>query len=126
MKRILITTALGLVAGVICMLGGMSIGIAMTPVTVGWILLNRMVLGFLIGISGLRMHWAWHGLLIGLVVGSLFSYSAFRAGGTAVLVSGTLFAGAVFGVAIEFLTTVVFKQPRLIAGEAARSKAAAA
>lgn len=124
MNRLVITTALGVVAGVVCVLGGISLGIALTPATVGWILLNRTVLGFVIGASGLRMHWAWHGLLMGLVIGSLFSYAGFLLGRGPLIVSGTLSASLIFGVVIEALTSVVFKQPRPLVTEV-RAKAAA-
>ena len=46
------------------MLGVMSMGVKMTAVLAIWILLNRTVMGFVIGISGLRLHWALHGPLM--------------------------------------------------------------
>ena len=112
MNRIVIATILGVIAGAICMLGGMSIGLTMTPVLGIWIFLNRTVLGFVIGSSGLRLHWALHGPLMGFIVGSIFSYGAFLLGQGALLVAGTLVASLIFGFLIELLTTVVFHRPR--------------
>lgn len=75
-------------------------------------MLNRTLLGFVIGISSLRLHWAWHGAVVGALVGSLFSYSVWLMGDPAWLIPALLAGSMVFGVGIEFFTTVVFKQPQ--------------
>jgi len=113
MKRMLVATFFGLVMGGICATAAFSGGILkFTPVALVWVLLNRTVMGTVIGISGLRLHWAWNGILIGLLVGSLFAYYLFMN------VSGPLPAinaavNGIYGLIIEFFTTIVFKQPRL-------------
>ncbi len=112
MKRMVIATACGLVAGILCVSAGSALGLNLTPRSVGWALLNRTLLGFVIGISALRLHWAWHGCLMGLLVGSLFSYSAWMFEGPVWLVAGLLAGSIVFGLLIELFTTVVFKQPQ--------------
>jgi len=111
MKRIVIASCFGLVAGGICAAITFSSGIMkFTAVSLVWILLNRTVMGFVIGASGLKLHWAWNGLVIGLVVGSIFSYFLYMTvGGTIPLISPM--GNAFFGLMIEFFTTVVFKQP---------------
>ncbi len=120
MRRILTATLLGAVAGLLCAAGyGMG---KLTAIMFIWILLNRMLIGFTIGISRLRLHWAWHGLLLGAVVGSLFSYHVGMAHGRAVPVIQVSVASLVFGLLIEFFTTVLFKQPR---PEPAKAAAAA-
>ncbi len=91
-----------------------------TPMMLGWVLLNRTVMGAAIGISGLKVHWAWNGIVIGLVTGSVFSYYLFMN------VAGPLPAinamvNGVFGLLIEFFTTVVFKQPSLAMTRAKRA-----
>src|SRR5689334_507107 len=73
-------------------------------------------LGFVIGISALRLHWAGHGAVMGLLLGSLFSYSVWMMGDPAWLVPALLAGSMIFGVGIEFFTTVVFKQPQQIPG----------
>jgi len=83
-------------------------------------LLNRTVMGAAIGISGLKMHWAWNGIVIGMVTGSVFSYYLFMN------VAGPLpamnaMANGLFGFLIEFFTTVVFKQPSLAMNRAMRA-----
>ena len=78
MKRIAIATLFGLVAGVICatlaFYGGL---LKFSAVTLAWVLLNRAVMGFAIGTSALKLRWAWNGIVMGLVVGSVFSYFLF-------------------------------------------------
>lgn len=72
-KRVVVCTLFGLVAGVICWLGSYLAGEVPVEFTVGVILaivLNRAFIGFAVGISGWRVHWALHGVVIGLL-GSL-------------------------------------------------------
>lgn len=111
MKRITIATLFGLVAGAICASVMFSSGILkFTTVTLLWILLNRAVMGFAIGASALKLRWAWNGIAMGLIVGSIFSYFLYmNVGGMMPLVSPI--GNAIFGLLIEFFTTVVFKQP---------------
>ncbi len=66
-------------------------------------------MGFAIGISGLRFHWAWHGVVMGLAVGSIFSYFLYMHGMK--MAPYTMIGNAIFGLMIEFFTTVVFKAP---------------
>ena len=127
MNRILIATVLGVIAGFVCALAGATMGVKITTATLVWILLNRAVLGFVIGASGLKIHWAWHGALMGLIVGSIFSYAAFLFESSAAVIAATLLASIVFGFLIDLFTTVVFKQPQqLPAAEAPVEKRAAA
>jgi hypothetical protein len=111
MKRIVIATLFGLVAGVICVtLTSSAHLLKITAVTLVWILLNRTVMGFVIGTSALKLHWAWNGIVMGLVVGSIFSYFLFMNLGVKMLLI-TPIGNMIFGLMIEFFTTVVFKQP---------------
>jgi hypothetical protein len=70
-------------------------------------------MGFVIGVSGLKLHWAWNGVVLGIVVGSIFAYSLFMKGGAGMFPLVNLFANGIFGLMIEFFTTVVFKAPAL-------------
>ncbi|MFZ0960919.1 MAG: hypothetical protein WAO35_08435 [Terriglobia bacterium] len=120
MKRIVIATLFGLVAGVLCasfaFYGGLM---KFTAVNLVWTLLNRAVMGFAIGVSGLKLRWAWNGMAMGLVVGSIFSYFLFMTVGLGPLPFVNLLVGnPFFGLMIEFFTTVVFKQPSPAAGRA--------
>ena len=120
-KRILVASFFGLVMGCLCASAAFSMGILkFTPVILVFVLLNRTVMGAAIGISGLKMHWAWNGIVIGMVTGSVFSYYLFMN------VAGPLpamnaMANGLFGFLIEFFTTVVFKQPSLAMNRAMRA-----
>lgn len=111
MKRIVISTLFGLLAGCACAGLIFSSGyLKFTVVTLLWILLNRTIMGFVIGTSGLKLHWAWHGVLMGLVVGEIFSYFLFMSFGWKAL-AFTPIGNALFGFLIELFTTKVFKAP---------------
>jgi multisubunit Na+/H+ antiporter MnhE subunit len=114
MKRITIAILFGLVAGALCASGAFyGHMLTFSAVTLVWILLNRAVMGFAIGASGLKLHWAWNGIVMGLVVGSIFSYFMFMNNGAGPLPIINFFVNGLFGLMIEFFTTVVFKQPSL-------------
>ncbi|MGA3027589.1 MAG: hypothetical protein ABSF98_22745 [Bryobacteraceae bacterium] len=112
MKRIAIATLFGLVAGGICATIIFSSGtLKLTEVSLVWILINRAVMGFAIGASGLKLDWAWNGIVMGLVVGSIFSWFLFMNLGAGTMPFVSPIGNAVFGLMIEFFTTVVFRQP---------------
>jgi hypothetical protein len=109
-SRLIITTLLGAVFGVICMLmsryGGSEV--AFWPLGVSF-LLHHTVLGFAIGASSLKMHWAAHGVLWGALFGLFLAIGQ---------VGGALgpwiafFMPVVWGFLIETLATKAFKQPQ--------------
>src|SRR5579864_1232722 len=110
MRRILIATLFGLVAGGMCATGAFAGHLLpFSTIALGWILLNRAVMGFVIGASGLKLHWVWNGLVMGLVVGEIFSYFLFMDLGVKWLLISPV-SNALFGLMIEFFTTVVFRQ----------------
>jgi hypothetical protein len=112
MKRIVVATLFGLVAGAICASGAFyGHLLKFSVVTLLFILLNRAVMGLAIGISGLKLRWAWNGIFVGIAVGSIFSYFMFMTNGPGPLPVVNFFVNGLFGLMIEFFTTVVFKQP---------------
>ena len=112
MKRIIVATLFGLVAGALCATGAFyGHLLKFSAVSLAWILLNRAVMGFVIGASGLKLHWAWNGIIMGVAVGSTFSYFLFMSLGPGVLPPVNFFVNGLFGLMIEFFTTVVFRQP---------------
>jgi hypothetical protein len=112
MKRISIAVFFGLVAGVLCASGAFyGHMLNFSIVTLIFILLNRALMGFVIGISGLKLHWAWNGVFLGIAVGSVFSYFMFMTNGPGPLPVVNFFVNGLFGLMIEFFTTKVFKQP---------------
>jgi len=67
-KRLVICTFLGLIAGVLCYLGGKyAAGAQFTTFLAVAIIANRGFIGFAIGVSGWRIPWFLHGIFIGLV-----------------------------------------------------------
>ena len=110
--RIITATFFALVAGAICASGAFYGHLLKFSVaSLIWILLNRAVMGFVIGASGLKLHWAWNGILIGVVVGSIFSYFLFMTLGPGIVPPVNAVVNGVFGLIIEFFTTKVCKQP---------------
>jgi hypothetical protein len=108
-KRLLICTIGGLIAGLICVFGGkMSGNISeLTFFTIVPTFFNRLMLGFIIGISSLKMNYLLHGMLIGLLVSLITSIAFLESGMT-----GFLFftaAGIIYGFLIELFAVKVFK-----------------
>jgi hypothetical protein len=112
MKRITVAIVFGLFAGVICASGAFLGGILpFTAANLVWVLLNRAVMGFAIGASALPLRWAWNGVVMGLVVGSVFSYSLYMNRGDLMIPVANALVNGLFGLMIEFFTSVVFKAP---------------
>jgi hypothetical protein len=110
--RIAAATILGAVAGIVCwQLGKSSDKITLdTPMILG-IIANRTLLGFIIGISGLRgLNYLVHGAIIGLVATIPMSIYPL-AGGDVVSFALLEAAGAVYGLLIELVVTKLLKAP---------------
>ena len=117
-KRLIIALILGILAGLACaflskpsLVASTILPAAMIPSTMCHIAMNRTLIGFIIGVSAWRMHWAVHGIVIGFI-GSLAMAAPMvgepgQAGGFILMLIG----GIVWGFLIELLTTVVFKAP---------------
>lgn len=108
-KRLLICIIGGIIAGLLCLTGGYLTGNIreFTFFTVVPVFFNRVMLGFVIGISCLKMNYLLHGALIGLLV-TLITSIPFLEGGTAGFFLFT-FAGIIYGILIELFATKVFK-----------------
>jgi hypothetical protein len=106
-KRLILSTLLGALAGVVCYLlskGNMTY----TSGMIAGVILNRTLIGFVIGISGWKKTVYWlHGIIIGLIVTSLMAVYASLQGAIMLLV-----AGAVYGLLIELIVTKLFKAPK--------------
>jgi len=108
-SRLVTTTILGAVFGVICMiLSRYTADVAFWPIGVSFIL-HHTVLGFAIGASSLKMNWAAHGALWGALFGLFLAIG--QVGGA--LEPWMAFVmPVVWGFLIEALATKVFKQPQ--------------
>jgi hypothetical protein len=108
-KRLLICTIGGLVAGIICSVGGLLSGniAEFSLFAIASPIINRLMLGFFIGISRLKINYLLHGILIGFLVSFIISVSLLENN-----LKGFLFftsAGIIYGLLIELFATKVFK-----------------
>jgi hypothetical protein len=107
-KRLVMSVILGLVAGLICYLGGKyGAGMVFSKRMLIGTLLNRTMIGFVIGISAWKMNKYLHGALIGLIVSALMAVFAPLKGAVMIMV-----AGMIYGIAIEWIVSDLLKAPR--------------
>jgi hypothetical protein len=111
LKRIVIASLFGVVAGVICYVGTLILNIEVDVLRFLFIIVNRTLIGFVIGISALRMKWFVHGLVIGEIIGLPFFLYDIIMGVELLVILGIPIINALFGIMIEFFTTVIFKAP---------------
>ena len=112
-KRIIIALILGFFAGLLCYIGGFLFGVGYdyTIFQIINVFVNRMLIGFVIGISALEMRWYIHGLVIGEIVGLPYFFYDLIAGAYPFLLFTVLFFSGVFGILIEYFTSFVFNTP---------------
>jgi len=110
-KRIIICTIGGIIAGVLCIMGGVLSGNIDEITFLGLLPLffNRIMLGFIIGISNLKMHYLIHGALIGFLISLISSLQFLEES----IIGFVLFsvAGIIYGLLIEWAATKLFKCP---------------
>lgn len=113
-KRLVIATISGLVFGFVCFMfasGG--------PNPLPWpvavqIILSRTLMGFAIGISSFtKIHWAFHGILFGLLFSLPLAFSGMMADNPefdkSAMLIWTLILGMIYGFMIEVITSILFK-----------------
>jgi hypothetical protein len=108
-KRLLICTLGGIIAGIICSTGGLLSGniSEFTFFAIAPAFFNRLMLGFIIGISCLKLNYLFHGMVMGLSVSLITSIPFLEAN-----IKGFMFftiAGIIYGLLIELFATKVFK-----------------
>ena len=108
-SRLITTTLLGVVFGIICMLlSKYTSGVAYWPIGISF-LLHHAVMGFAIGASSVKMNWAVHGIFWGAIFGVFLAIS--RIGG-APEPWVVFIVVVIWGFLIETLTTKAFKRPQ--------------
>ena len=108
-SRLVTTTLLGVVFGIIYMLlSKYTAEVAYWPMGVSF-LLHHTVMGLVIGASLLKMNWATHGVFWGGVFGLFLALSRI---GTTQEPWVVFVAVVIWGLLIETLTTKAFKRPR--------------
>lgn len=113
-KRFYLACIMGVLAGVVCVFLSTNFGTEpMAKKMMASIFSSRVLIGFVIGISALRVGWALHGLLIGLVVSIPGAFSAMMspAGQWSKweMFAMTIVMGMLYGFVIELVTSVLFK-----------------
>ncbi|MFC1905643.1 hypothetical protein ACFLXL_02405 [Chloroflexota bacterium] len=108
-SRIATTTIIGIVFGIICMLlSKYTAGIDFWPIGISY-LLHHAVMGFAIGASSVKIHWAAHGAMWGALFGLFLAISCV---GSTLSPWIAFIMIVVWGFLIETLATKVFKQPQ--------------
>ncbi|MGE5807276.1 MAG: hypothetical protein ACM34M_15885 [Ignavibacteria bacterium] len=123
-KRFIIATLMGLATGFICLaLASSSPGVL--PAPVGYqLVLSRAIAGFAIGISIFQMgHWSIHGAVIGAIFSLPLAFSGLMAPDNPEFDKNTMFImtvilGLIYGILIEFVTSVLFKAKMQLAPKA--------
>ena len=106
-KRIIITSILGLICGCISWaICNFVLGHTPPPLINLFMILSNGLLGFTIGISSLRWHWTLHGLVLGGMFGVIMGLVA---SGMESEFMWPLIFGFVYGFLIELITTAVLK-----------------
>lgn len=108
-SRLITTTLLGLVTGIICMIiSKFGYDIEYWPLGISF-LLHHTVMGLAIGASSLRMAWALHGSLWGGAFGLFLAISLINTN----LVPWEVFIIVIiWGFLIEAVTTKAFRRPQ--------------
>ncbi len=114
MKRFIIATLSGLLFGFLCYTMASSSGALPSPVA--WqIVVSRTLIGFAVGICAFKMiHWSLRGIVLGFIFSLPLGISGLMApenpefSHNMILIS-TIIMGAVYGLLIELITTVLFK-----------------
>lgn len=110
-KRLSVCLLGGMISAVICFIGGQVIHgwPAITWHAVAVTLANRLLLGFVIGISSWHINYLLHGAILGLLVSLTVSIGFLPTGFIDLLIYTS--AGVLYGIFIEFLSTRVFRAP---------------
>lgn len=111
-RRLMACTIMGAVCGGLCVLLSTSSGALALPIV--WaIFTGRMLIGFVIGISTLKLPWAIHGSLMGLIVGLPSAVGAMSGASAEFTLwtafTWTLIMGMIYGFIIEYVVSVLLK-----------------
>ena len=106
MKRLWIATIVGFLTGLLCVWGASQRGSWGTWMLVSAVA-NRTLIGFAIGMSRFKMHWAVHGALMGAIFGLPLSLAALQSDFASFLAFEL--ASIVYGFVVELVTAVIFK-----------------
>jgi hypothetical protein len=112
-KRLAITTILGFIAGFLS-LWWMRAAYGVLPMSEEALLvLSCAVLGFAIGLSAWKIHWFWHGVIMGVIFSLPSDFANAWGGGGARGFWAWLVGGLVIGFLIELITTPILHARRV-------------
>ncbi len=115
-KRLVISTVLGLICGLICYGFAMSGQKEVSTALALNVILSRALIGVAIGISRFTLiHWALHGIVMGFVFSLPAGFGAMLGSENpdfshTMLMILVIMMGMFYGFLIELLTSVVFKE----------------
>jgi len=105
-RRVIVTTIWGAIFGIVCMLiQKYGVGVSFWPLGVSG-LIHHAVMGFTIGVSSLKIHWAPHGILWGFLFGIFMAMALVE---TPLGFWGPFGFIVLWGFLIELITTLGFK-----------------
>jgi hypothetical protein len=110
--RVLVTTVLGFVFGVVCWLLASSGQPGMSAAMAWSIIFSRALLGFVIGISAWKINYMIHGIVLGFIVSIPMALGGLSSQGFKVFL-GTLIMGIIYGFLIELITHFVVKEKKV-------------
>jgi hypothetical protein len=100
-KRLIYSVFLGILAGLFCYFGGKyGAGMVFTKRMIAGALLNRAMIGFVIGITSWKLNYLLRGAVIGILVSAITAVYAPLQGA----IMFTLF-GMVYGILIDWIVT---------------------
>ena len=114
-KRLVIATLGGLFFGLVCYSLASSGPEPLPFPVVAQIITSRLMMGFAIGLSRFTFgHWTIHGILLGILFSLPLAFGGLMAPenpefSSTEMMTWTIVFGAVYGLIIELLTTVLFK-----------------
>jgi hypothetical protein len=109
--RVLVTTILGFVFGIICWLLASREG-EMVASAAWSIISSRALLGFVIGISTWRINYVLHGIILGFIVSIPMALGAFATKGFRIFLA-TLIMGMIYGFLIELITRFIIREKKV-------------
>jgi len=110
-KRLFVCTFGGVLSAIFCLVGKQIVyGFPeITWSALAATMANRILLGFIMGISCWKLHYLLHGAMLGLIVSFSVSIGFLPDNIFGIFLYTS--AGVVYGIMIEWLSTIMFKAP---------------
>ena len=107
-RRVFIATIMGFICGLVCMALASSDPNQTVELSIKLsIVAGRTLMGFVIGISAMKMKWFVHGPILGLITSIPMAVPIMN---DPAIFIGTFVMGIIYGFLVELVTTVVFRE----------------